>query len=70
MRNRTFEATVVNGQIQLPADVKLPENSRVLVFVPDESAAPQARIHTPRLANSNDLKDFRMDVEGAGNAGV
>ena len=69
MSDKTYEGTVVNGNIQLPAGVKLPENSRVLVFVPD-SESPKARIHTPRLVNPEQAKDFQMDVEGAGNAGV
>jgi len=51
MSDKTYEGTVVNGQIQLPADAKLPENSRVLVFVPDQSESSKARIHTPRLAD-------------------
>ena len=70
MSDKTYEGTIVNGNIQLPAGVKLPENSRVLVIVPDESEAPKARIHTPRLADPKQAKDFQMDVEGAGNAGV
>ncbi len=31
----TYEATVKNGQIQLPDTVHLPENTKVLVVVPD-----------------------------------
>ena len=70
MNDKTYEGTVVNGQIQLPAGVKLPENSRVLVLVTDESESSKARIHTPRLADPKQTKDFQMEVEGAGNAGV
>jgi len=50
--------------------VKLPENSRVLVFVPDESEAPPALIRTPSLVDPKKAKDFQMDVQGARNAGV
>jgi hypothetical protein len=31
----TYEATVQNGQIKLPDTVRLPDNTKVLVVVPD-----------------------------------
>jgi len=31
----TFEGTVENGQVRLPANAKLPENATVYVVVPD-----------------------------------
>ena len=70
MSNKTYEATVINGQIQLPADVKLPENARVLVTVPDEAGPSNARVRTPRLVNPEQVKDFQMEVEGARDAGI
>ncbi len=31
----TFQGTVENGQVRLPADVELPEKAKVYVVVPD-----------------------------------
>ncbi|MFN2456036.1 MAG: hypothetical protein ABR577_17670 [Pyrinomonadaceae bacterium] len=31
----TFQGTVENGQVRLPADVRLPENAQVYVAVPN-----------------------------------
>ena len=31
----TFQGTVENGQVRLPADVRLPEKAKVYVVVPD-----------------------------------
>lgn len=34
MRVTTVEGTVENGQVRLPADIRLPENAKVYVVVP------------------------------------
>lgn len=70
MSSKTFEATVINGQIQLPEEVQLPENSRVWVTVPDEAEPSPARIHTPRLVHPEQVKDFQMDMQEAQDAGL
>lgn len=57
----TFEGLVENGQIQLPGGTVLPDKTRVYVVVPD--AAPQsAHLWSPRLANPEQVADFRMQV--------
>ena len=38
MRVATYEAFVESGQIRLPADLRLPENTKVYVVVPDNDA--------------------------------
>jgi hypothetical protein len=63
MTSSTYEGTVVNGKIQLPADVQLPENARVLVTVPDATEALQRHLHSPRLVHPGQAKDFEMEVE-------
>ena len=70
MSNRIYEATVIDGEIQLLADVRLPENSRVLVTVSDEADSPQSCIHTPRLVHPGQAEDFQIEVKGPGDAGV
>ncbi|MDZ4658600.1 MAG: hypothetical protein SH868_13570 [Bythopirellula sp.] len=66
----TYEATIINGVIQLPAHVQLPENSRVLIVVPPESPIPPQRIPTPQLAHHEQAIDFQMDVREIAYAGV
>ena len=36
--SREIEAIYRNGQLELPPDVHLPENTRVMVIVPDSAA--------------------------------
>jgi len=48
----TYEGVVEKRKIRLKSDVKLPENMRVYVIVPEVQTQEKktARIHTPRLA--------------------
>ena len=70
MSMRIYEGIVVDGKVQLPADVHLPEKSRVLVSLSDESPAQPLRIHSPRLGHRGQAEDFVMNVEAVSDAGV
>lgn len=56
----TYEATIEDGQIHLPADVVIPKGSRVFVVVAEEPQRPLIR--SPRLKNAADAKDFLKTV--------
>ena len=60
----TYEGVVEKGKIRLKSDVKLPENVRVYVIVPEIQAEEKktARIHTPRLTHRKQAGDFKMKV--------
>lgn len=58
----TFEGFVEQGQIRLKDNVRLPENTRVFVVVPDVQVEQVAHIVTPRLARREDAADFEMEV--------
>lgn len=58
----TVEGTVANGQIQLPADVRLPENAKVYVVIPEPVAPLTARLHSPRLAHPEQAAEFTKEV--------
>jgi hypothetical protein len=58
----TFEGIVEQGQIRLKNNVRLPENTRVFVVVPDVQVEKVAHIFTPRLARREDATDFEMEV--------
>lgn len=58
-----FEGVVENGRIRLDEDVRLPEQTRVVVVVPETPvSAPTAHIASPRLASPEDAQDFVLEV--------
>lgn len=63
----TYEGVVEKGKIRLTSDVRLPENAKVYVIVPDESTQKKrtTRVLTPRLANRRQAADFKMKVSKA-----
>lgn len=58
----TFEGTVENGHIRLAGNVRLPENARVYVVLPDSPVRDIAHILSPRLKHASDANDFRKEV--------
>jgi hypothetical protein len=66
-----FEGVVVNGQIQLRTDVRLPERATVYVLVPNLQTPKRVHIHSPRLVHREQVADFRKEVvEGTSDAGL
>ena len=60
----TIEGYVENGQIRVPASVKLPERAKVYIVIPDvEMLRGPIRIVSPRLAHPEQAADFRLEVE-------
>ncbi len=71
MAVKTFEGVVKKGLIRLPADLRLPDNTKVYVVVPDAEAAQKAHVLSPRLAHPEQAADFKKEVvEVAPDAGV
>ena len=58
----TLEGIVQEGQIRLKTDFHLPDKTKVYVVVPDIQVEKHAHIFTPRLANSEQAIDFKMQV--------
>jgi hypothetical protein len=58
----TFEGVVVNGQIQLEADIHLPDKTKVYVIVPETKIEQVGNIFSPRLARPEQAVDFRLEV--------
>lgn len=63
----TYEGVVEKGKIRLKSGVKLPENVKVYVIVPDEQMQGKktARVLTPRLTHRKQASDFKMKVDKA-----
>jgi hypothetical protein len=67
----TFEGTIENGQIRLPANVHLPERAKVYVVIPDIKVPPSAYIGSPRLVHPEQAIDFnKAVVEESGDASL
>jgi hypothetical protein len=58
----TFEGIVENGQIRLPAAVRLPERTKVYVVIPDVEVQAIAYIGSPRLVHPEQATDFQKEV--------
>jgi hypothetical protein len=65
----TLEGIVDHGQIRLPANVRLPENTKVYVLVPAVHVEAIVRVESPQLAHAADAADFAMEI-GVADAGV
>jgi len=63
----TYEGVVEKGKIRLKSGVKLPENVKVYVIVPDLQSQKKktARVLTPRLTHRKQASDFKMKVSKA-----
>lgn len=67
----TFEGVVENGRICLPANICLPEKTKVYVIIPNGAVPPPAFLASPRLARPEEAIDFKKEViEEARNADV
>ena len=62
MNVTTYAGTVENGQVRLPADVRLPEKTTVYVVVPGITAPSTAFIGSPRLVHPEQAADFVKKV--------
>ena len=61
---KIYEGVVEKGQICLKSGVKLPENVKVYVIVPDRQIRTQKTVRTmsPRLTHRKQASDFKMKV--------
>ena len=64
MAVKTYEGVVEKGKIRLKSDVKLPENIKVYVVVPELQIEKKktARVLTSRLVHRKQASDFKMKV--------
>lgn len=58
----TIEGIVEDGQIRLPASVRLPERAKVYVIVPDTEVPTVAYVGSPRLVHPEQASDFEKVV--------
>ena len=59
----TYEGVVEKGKIRLKTGVRLPENAKVYVIVPEAQLKKKiVRVPTPRLVHRKQTSDFKMKV--------
>ena len=58
----TVEAVIEKGQVRLPTDLHLPDQTKVYVVVPDVETEQTASIPSPRLAHPEQAGDFEKEV--------
>ncbi len=58
----TFEGVVENGQIRLRSNIRLPDQTKVFVIVPDVQVEHVVHVFSPRLAHPEQATDFIMEV--------
>jgi hypothetical protein len=61
-RLETYEGVVEKGQVKLPTDVTIPENTRVYVLVPDSETPSLTFVASPHLVDPQQAKDFDKQV--------
>jgi len=64
MTRKVYEGIVEDGKIRLKANVKLPENTKVYIFVPDLKVDKKSvvQILSPHLIHREDAARFKMEV--------
>jgi hypothetical protein len=58
----TLEGIVERNRIRLKTNVRLPENTKVYVIVPDVQVEQVARVFSPKLAHPEQAPDFKMEI--------
>lgn len=64
MTRKVYEGIIEDGKIRLKANVKLPENTKVYVIVPDLKMDKKSAVQilSPRLVHRKDAARFKMKV--------
>jgi hypothetical protein len=62
MADSTFEGYVRDGQIRLEGDIRLPENTKVIVVVPSIAGERIAHIMSPRLVKEPGARPLRFEI--------
>jgi hypothetical protein len=64
MAINTYEGVVEKGTIRLKSGVRLPDNTKVYVIVPELQAEHKKTVQvlTPRLVHREQATDFKMNV--------
>jgi hypothetical protein len=62
MNLQMLEGVVTHGQVRLLPEIRLPENMKVYVLIPETETEYAGHIYSPRLKNPAQAVDFQMEV--------
>lgn len=62
MKVATYEGIVEGGSVRLPEEVKLPENTKVYIVVPDVEPQRVVHLRSPRLVHPEHAIDFKKEI--------
>jgi hypothetical protein len=62
MNVTSFEGIVEKGQIRLPDNIRVAEQTKVYVVIPGGGQPGATRRMSPRLAHPEQAKDFEMTI--------
>ncbi len=62
MKVATYEGIVEGGSVRLPEEVKLPENTKVYIVLPDDELQRVVHLRSPRLVHPEQAIDFKLEV--------
>jgi hypothetical protein len=58
----TYEGVIEKGKIRLKTSIRLPDNTKVYVLVPEMQTKKTVRITSPRLVHRKQVADFKMEI--------
>ncbi|MDQ6694500.1 MAG: hypothetical protein M3014_08790 [Chloroflexota bacterium] len=58
----TIEGVTDQGLVRLKTEMRLPDNIKVYVVIPTMQVAGAAPVYSPRLAQPEQLEDFKMEI--------
>ena len=59
---QTYKAVYENGTIQLPANLRLPEHTKVYIVAPELEAGRTHPVRSPRLVHREQAADFVLEM--------
>ena len=57
-----YECIIENGRVRLTTDIRLPENAKVYILIPNSEERRIVHIYSPRLAHPEQVMRFKKEV--------
>lgn len=57
-----YEGIIENGQVRLNTDVRLPENAKVYILIPNNEEQRIVHIYSPRLVHPEQATTFKKEI--------
>jgi len=57
-----YEGIIENGRVRLNTDVRLPENAKVYILIPNSEEQRIVHLYSPRLVHPEQAPTFKKEV--------